>query len=174
METYHKPREFVFDQEYRQNWERAVKSIPLNDIDQPIIKLVQNISELEHCYTQQCCYGHFIHAGQPDPLGVNRLAEYSKTSEIKYHIAYMAFCIENSNSGRKLIENLKNLVDIDPEYVQFLSANWFWDQTVNSYQIQVEPERFKREDRAVVSVDEALHLEKVRDKLYSKLADILV
>jgi hypothetical protein len=177
METYHKPREFVFNPVYRKNWADAVKSIPLNDIDLPIKKLVQNISKLEHCYTQQCCYGHFIHEGQPDPLGINRLAKFSQTTEIKYHIAYMAFCIENSDSGRNLIKNLKNLknlVDIDRDYIQFLSADWFWDQTVNSYQIQVEPERFKREDRAVVSIDEALHLEKIRDKLYSGLEDIFI
>jgi hypothetical protein len=59
-----------------------------------------------------------------------------------------------------------------PGYIQFGSAGWFWEQAVNTYQIQVVPDREKDKDHLQVTYDEAVRLEEVRDLLILKLAAI--
>ena len=71
---------------------------------------------------------------------------------MEYKIAYIAFCIENSLLGRKLFESLKEITAIDPEYVQFCCAEWFWKRQINSYALQVEPDRLKRKDTAIINL----------------------
>jgi hypothetical protein len=64
---------------------------------------------------------------------------------------------------------LEDLTGIDPEYVQFGCAEWFWERQVNSYVLQVEPERYKMRDKVGVSFQEALHIERVRDRFFHEL-----
>jgi len=92
---------------------------------------------------------------------------------VEYRIAYIAFCIENSPLGRGLFESLKEITVIDPENVQFCCAKWFWKIQVNSYALQVEPDRFKRKDTATVDFKEALHIEKVRNEFFVRLGELL-
>jgi len=94
-------------------------------------------------------------------------------TRVEYRIAYIGFCIENSVSGKKLYEALKEVTAIDPKNVQFCCAEWFWEQQVNSYALQVEPERFKHMDKTTLDYREALHIEKIRNEFFSRLEALL-
>ena len=105
-------------------------------LDAPIVYLVRGFNRLPQCFTQQSCYGHFVHKGQTDIHNLDPLPEREIQTKVEYRIAYVAFCIENSMSGRTLFEGLKEMTTIDPQSIQFGCAQWFWKQQVNSY---VEP-----------------------------------
>ena len=62
---------------------------------------------------------------------------------------------------------------LDARYVQFGSPGWFWDQYPNSYALQVQPERFRLQDRAVMPHEEALLVQAVRDGFFARLREIL-
>ncbi len=68
-----------------------------------------------------------------------------------------------------MFQQLKDIPSIDPEYVQFGCAEWFWERHVNSYALQVEPIRHMTKDRLSVDYREALHIEKIRDKFFTNL-----
>ncbi len=44
-------------------------------------------------------------------------------------------------SRRDSFHDLRQIPAIDPEYIQFGCAEWFWEAQVNSYALQVEPMR---------------------------------
>jgi len=94
-------------------------------------------------------------------------------AKVEYRIAYIALCIENSLLGRVLFNALNKITAIDPENVQFCCADWFWKRQVNSYALQVEPDRFKRKDTAVLDYKEALHIEKIRNEFFIRLYELL-
>jgi len=56
---------------------------------------------------------------------------------VNYRIAFIAFVLETSKNGFALCRYLKTSASWNPWYIQFGSAGWFWDQSVNTYQIQV-------------------------------------
>ena len=70
-------------------------------------------------------------------------------------------------------EALSNIKLADPENIQFCSAEWFWKRQVNSYALQVQPDRFKDKDRAFLDYKEALHIEKVRNTFFVQLQELL-
>lgn len=93
--------------------------------------------------------------------------------EVEYRIAYVAFCLEESTAGRRLRGLLQRVTEIDPAYVQFGSPEWFWEhQQVNSYALQVEPERFGNQDVAVLEYREALHVQEVRGRFFARLREV--
>jgi hypothetical protein len=142
-------------------------------IDMPIRDLVKGFNRLPYCFTLQCCYGHFVYSGQQDPCDIEPLPTGATIGKVRYRIAYMAFCIENSAEGRSLFESLKAIPAVDPENVQFGCAQWFWNRQVNSYVLQVEPDRFKREDTAIIDFNEALHIETIRNECFSSLVGLI-
>jgi hypothetical protein len=92
---------------------------------------------------------------------------------VEYRIAYIAFCIENSALGKALFAALKGITAIDRENVQFCCAEWFWKRQINSYALQVEPDRFKHKDTAIIDFKEALHIEKIRNEFFIRLYELL-
>ena len=91
----------------------------------------------------------------------------TKTIEkVEYRIAYFAFCIDHNELGRKLLKALGEITAIDSENIQLCSAEWFWKRQVNSYALQVEPDRFKHKDTAILDYKEALHIENIRNKFF--------
>jgi len=92
---------------------------------------------------------------------------------VEYSIAYIALCIENSDWGRMFFDALKGIADIEPENIQFCCAEWFWKRQVNSYALQVEPDRFKFEDKAILDYKEALKIEKIRNEFFVQLKELL-
>ena len=81
--------------------------------------------------------------------------------------------MESSDLGRMLFGALKEITVIDPENIQFCCAEWFWKRQVNSYALQVEPDRFKFEDKAILDYKEALSIEKIRDEFFVRLKELL-
>ena len=66
-----------------------------------------------------------------------------------------------------------SITAVDPENIQFFCADWFWERQVNSYALQVEPDRFKDQDRAKLDYAEALKVEKVRNEFFTSLSTLL-
>ena len=102
-----------------------------------------------------------------------RLPISADIREIKYRIACIAVCIENSRKGKGLLRDLEQIPLIDPDYIQFRCAEWFWERQVNSYVLQVVPERFVRQDKYLIDYREAIRIERIRDSFFAALDDVL-
>jgi hypothetical protein len=102
------------------------------------------------------------------------LANYSADTIVEYRLAYVAFCIRDCKDGQRLREDFRWLVHIDPKNIQFGSPEWFLHEHVNSYALQVEPERFQYKDTAQVGIEEALVLEKTRNTVFEKLRSLVL
>ena len=172
METFATQREFVEHSSFARDRERNTSNLPVKDIDAPILDVILEFAELEHCFTQQCCFGHFVHAEQPDVESLLPLPAHD-VGEVTYRIAYLALCIEHSAAGKRLREALAGIASVDGEYVQFGSPGWFGDRYPNSYALQVEPDRFQFQDQAVVPYSEALHIQRVRDLVFERVRSVL-
>jgi hypothetical protein len=92
---------------------------------------------------------------------------------VRYRIAYIAFCLENSQRGLALRDSLSRVTAIDSGYVQFGSADWFWEQWVNSYALQVEPIAQQLKDEAILEIAEALRIQRARDLFFSELRELM-
>ncbi|MEN8005726.1 MAG: hypothetical protein ABFS42_01875 [Candidatus Krumholzibacteriota bacterium] len=172
MESFAKAREFVEHRGYVRVRQKSIAALKLASIDDPIKDIIEGFAELPHCFTLQCCYGHFLctpeqdlHNFEPIPLGFSGRATY--------RIAYIAFCLENSRRGKALRQSLARLPAIDPDYIQFGSADWFWERWVNSYALQVEPKAHMLKDEAVLGPVEARHTQAVRDHFFGELRVLL-
>ena len=173
METFTELKELVENPHYQVQKQKALFNLNDDMIDMPIVNLINRFNELPYCFTLQSCYGHFVYNGKKDPHNLDPLPSEKIIGKVEYRIAYVAFCIENSASGRRLFEALKEITAIDPQYVQFCCAEWFWKRQINSYALQVEPDRFKSKDTAVIDFKEALHIEKTRNTFFVRLYELL-
>ena len=174
METFAEPKELVKNLRYQEQRHESLAGLTDKMIDTPLIKLIKDINNLPYCFTLQCCYGHFIYNSQNDTHNLEPLPLTDKIDRVEYRIAYIAFCIENSASGRSLIAAFNRITDIDPENTQFCSAGWFWERQVNSYALQVEPDRFKHKDKVILDYREALHIEKIRNEFFVQLKELFL
>jgi len=174
LETFTEPKELVKDLRYQEQRKESLAGLTDSMIDTPIIRLIKNINSLPYCFTLQCCYGHFIYNSQNDIHNLEPLPLTDKIDRVEYRIAYIAFCIENSASGRSLIAALNRITDIGPENIQFCSAEWFWERQVNSYALQVEPVRFKHKDKVILDYREALHIDKIRNEFFVQLKELFL
>jgi hypothetical protein len=173
LETFTEPKALVENPHYQDQRQKSLASLHDGMIDKPIIELITAFNKLPYCFTLQCCYGHFIYSGQNDPHNLEPLPLTDTIARVEYRIAYIALCIENSDLGRMLFDALKGIADIDPENIQFCCAEWFWERQVNSYALQVEPDRFKFEDKAILDYQEALKIEKIRNEFFVQLKELL-
>jgi hypothetical protein len=142
-------------------------------IDVPIIGLIKGFNTLPSCLTLQSCYGHVACKGQKDSHNLEPLPVKDTIAKVGYRIACIAFCIENSLLGRRLLETLQTITALDPENIQFCCAEWFRKRQVNSYALQVEPDRLKWKDTALLGYKEALHIEKIRNEFFPRLYELV-
>ena len=174
MKTFTEPNGLVDNPRYDQQRQASLSAMDIGTIDPPIVDIMKSFRELPCCFTLQSCSGHFIYADQQDRDSIERLPTSDDgIATVRYRIAYVALCLENSPSGRELLEDLMDIPAADPEFIQFGSADWFWDRQVNSYVLQVEPTRYVNKDWVLVGYREALHLQKVRDSFFSELRRVL-
>ena len=172
MQTLTEARQFVSNPGYLEDRQATLRALDMSTIDAPIASIVKGLNDLPQCFTLQTCFGHFVCSQDQDSRTLDRLpAEHS--GDVRYRIAYMAFCLENSRSGREFRAALEALPEIDPEYIQFGSADWFWERYLNSYVLQVEPLRFKMKDEALIGCEEAQRIQKVRDVFYKRVESLL-
>lgn len=172
METFAEPREFVKHESYVRDREKVVSALDPGTIDPPILDIIEGFAGAPHCFTLQSCFGHFMWNGQSDPRSFQAVPE-SDVGSVRYNIAYLALCIEHSRAGARLRECLRGVCAVDKEYVQFASPGWFWEQYPNSYGLQVEPKRFRFQDRAVLPCNEARHVQTVRDQFFVRLREVV-
>ena len=174
METFTESKKLVKNLRYQEQRQESLASLTDSIIDIPLIELIKDINNLPYCFTLQCCYGHFIYNSQNDTHNFDPLPNTDKIDRVEYRIAYISFCIEDSASGRSLIAALNRITDIDPDNIQFCSADWFWERQVNSYSLQVEPYRFKDKDKVILDYREALHIEKIRNEFFVQLKELFL
>ena len=178
METFTPPRPFVPHPGYKRDRERSLQSlqqeIEKNAIDPPLLPLVRECMAVPHCFTMQCCYGHFVHRLEPDPDNLAPISRYTQeVGSIRYRIAYLAFCLDDSPDGHHLYSELEGIAGLDPAFIQFGSADWFWDQVPNTYCLQLEPERMRDADSGDVKWDEALRIEEIREPFFAGIREII-
>jgi len=159
-----------YDSERRKALEDLENEISNGSIDAPTMDIVEQFTRMPYCYTLQSCWGHFMVKHCVDDRNIRRVAEIGpKGDSLHYRIAYIALCIQNSSEGRALLADMKATPQVDPEFIQFGCADWFWETCVNSYVLQVSPLRNAHEDHFDVSIDEALRIEQARDRFYERL-----
>jgi hypothetical protein len=173
METFAEPKELVDNPGYPDERSTILAGLSDDMLDAPVIDIVNGFNALPHCFTIQSCYGHFLYGDQQDDDNLDDLPIFGIPGEIEYRIAYICLCIEYSDAGRGLLESLRSVPDIDPDYVQLCSADWFWERQVNTYALQVEPDRFKHQDKAFIDYKEALHIEDVKKRFFGELRTII-
>jgi len=179
VETYTEARPLVsspnYDSDRRNALEGLRAEISKDSIDEPTLDVLERFARLPFCYTLQSCFGHFTREPCTDDRNTNRVADIGGTGiTLHYRIAYIALCIQNSVQGRVLLEELGAIRNIDPDYIQFGSADWFWKTCVNSYILQVSPFRSACQDHFDVSIEEALRLERTRDRFFDGLRELLL
>ena len=173
METFAAPKKMVENSYFPQQRKRCLANLSDDMLDPPIIDIVHYFNQLPFCFTLQSCCGHFLYNGQKNPQNLNRLPAIKTIAGVEYRIAYIAFCIENSVSGKKLLKRLEKITLANPQNIQLCSAEWFWQKQVNSYALQVQPDRFKKKDSAYLDYQEALAIEKIRDVFFTRLEELL-
>ena len=174
METFIEPREFVENPQYSQDRQRTLEALDMSSIDEPIVDIVAGFAALPHCFPLQSCYGHFVCAPDQDSRTIDPVPP-GYAGMVRYRIAYVAFCLENSPHGRLLREFLARVTAVEPGYVQFGTPDWYWRhlRMVNSYALQVEPIAHQLEDEAMLGLAEALHTLRARDLFFAELRAVL-
>ena len=157
---------------YQDQRQTSLTNLSDEMIDAPIIDLIKGFNKLSYCFTMQSCCGHFVYDDQKDPYNFEPLPISEIIDRVEYRIAYICLCIENSDSGRGLLKSLNEITAIDPENIQFCCADWFWNKQVNSYALQVQPDRFKHKDSAILDYREALQIEKIRNEFFIQLREL--
>jgi len=178
MDTFIPARPFTHHPGYlsdRKNAQRELEmEILKGSIDPPLLPLIRECIPITHFFTVQCCYGHFVHDLEPDTENLVLPSRYlGKVETVTYRLAYLAVCIQDNGRGREFYADLEALAEENPDYFQFGSADWFWEGMVNTYCIQLEPERFKAKDSAVISLREALVIEELQKVFFNRLAEII-
>ena len=172
METFTEAKTLVRNDGYAAERQAALDSLDLSAIDAPIVDIVEAFLPLTHCFTLQCCSGHFLTAPGQDEHSLAPIPDGFRGT-VHYRIAYVAFCVDTGDRGRAFLQRLSRVPEIDPAYVQFGSADWFWDQWVNSFTLQVEPTAHRFKDQAVLTAGEAMQTRRARDRFFEELRRVL-
>lgn len=172
METYAPPRPLQPNPGFRRQREAALRALDLSAVDEPVRGLVRSLNRLPHCFTLQSCYGHFVWADCGDPHNLRALPAADPGGLITYRIAYLALAVDDRAEGRDLLRDLGSLERIAPGYVQLGTADWFWTRQVNSFALQVEPERLRSLDQAALTYQEALRVQEARSRFFESLEEL--
>ena len=177
MQTFTEEKPLVgnpdFEQQRAEAHQQLQELIQAQEIDSPLVPLLCRFRAVPHCFTIQSCYGHFVHEQEPDIKNTARLEPYAgSVTCVEYRLAYMAFVVRNDGAGQSFLRDLRGMPALNPGYVQFGCAEWFWARQVNSYVVQVEPVWGRDTDSLEVDISVALRLEDVRDRFFDQLNDI--
>ncbi len=170
MQTYTKTRPIEDNPDFEAQRDAAREALDLSTVDEPMVRLIQDLNRLPHVFTQQCCFGHFVGDGETDTSTLAPPPPMGK-KPMEYRLAYLAFCVSDDDRGRAFLERVRDLRDLDPKYIQVCSADWFWDQQVNSFAIQVSPKRMRKLDSMTLDGKEIRHVSHVRTQLWRRFSD---
>jgi len=174
LETYTEPNKMVENLLFQEQRLKILSTLPETRIDEPMVEIVTAFNKLPYCFTLQCCYGHFVYKNDKRSYSTKPLSVMAPDSRVEYQIAYIAFCIENNPSGRSLFKSMEAIPGDDHQNIQFCGAEWFWERQVNSYALQVEPDRFKHKDSVTLDFEEALLIENVRNAFFVRLKELFL
>jgi hypothetical protein len=174
MQTFIEPLALVDNPRYAAQRRRALDGLQESMLDAPIVDIVSGLNRLSCCFTLQSCHGHFVFPGQPDPHNVEPLPTDEVRAAIEYRIAYLALCVEYGGPGVALLRALRGITSLNPEFIQFGCATWFWERQVNSFVLQVEPWRCRFQDTATLDYPEALVVQAVREVFFNRLRTVVV
>jgi len=172
METFNEAREFVKNAHYDDARHESLAVLKAASIDKPIVDIIAGFATLPHCFTLQCCSGHFIHTSEQNPHTIEPIPP-GHSGMVRYRIAYIAFCIENSARGKTFRHSLSQVPAVAPGYVQFGSADWFWKSQVNSYALQVMPDAHQCKDETILDTSEALKTKESRGLFFREMRTLL-
>lgn len=172
METYTAPKPFEDYPEFQRDRQLALDMLDIALIDDPLVGLIKDLNQIPYLFTLQCCHGHFQTTDGEEISDFDASGSINKLNKLEYRLAYIVFCIENSSSGKFFAQQLQDIpLTVKHGLVQFCSAQWFWDQWLNSYVLQVMVPRFKDKDTCVIDVHEADKIKQARDIFYAYLKD---
>ena len=113
METFTEARTLVRNDGYAAERQAALEALDLSAVDAPIVDIVEAFRPLPHCFTLQCCYGHFLTTPGRTTTAWRRSPD-GFTGTVRYRIAYVAFCVDTDDRGRALLEKLSRVPESDP------------------------------------------------------------
>jgi hypothetical protein len=172
VETFTEPKPFVEDERYAERRAEALAELDPDSIDGPMRRIVEGFAAVPHCFTLQSCCGHFVFPGNMLERNLNCLPP-EDCGQVRYRIAYIALCIENSEAGRRLRDALERVPAAAPECIQFGSVDWFQQWYPNNFALQVEPYRLRFKDETMLEYGEALRIEECRDLFLKRLEDLV-
>ncbi|OQX14038.1 MAG: hypothetical protein BWK76_15270 [Desulfobulbaceae bacterium A2] len=172
MKTFTRPREFVENPRYAQERREAMTALDPASINEPLADIIAGFAALPHCFTLQSCYGHFLWLPGQDAHSLESVPP-DHAGPVRYRIAYIAFCLEHSTCGQALRDALADIPAVAPDFIQFGSADWFWERWLNSYTLQVEPAGQQHLDEAILNPAEALRCQEVRQLFCQRLRTML-
>jgi hypothetical protein len=167
METFTRPRPLIDNPDFAAHRVAALDALDTAAVDAPLRDLISALNRLEHSFTLQCCWGHFRGPGEdppqdnPPPRG---------RADLEYAVAYLALAVRDDAAGEAWLETLRGLKMAEPRFVQFGSADWFWERQINSYVLQVGPKKSRRLDRMTVDGKQARLIAHARTRLFRELA----
>ena len=173
METFTALKDFVDNPDFHVQRKKFLSNLDISTIDAPLVEIIRGFARLSYCFTLQSCYGHFLYSSQKNSYNIEPLPISDSIDGVEYRIAYIALCLDNNELGRALFRDLSEIPKIDPEYIQFGCAEWFWVRQVNSYALQVEPKRYMVKDKITINYQEALHIQKIRNKFFKELKEMV-
>jgi len=166
LETFTKYKPLIENSDFTIQKEAALSSLDIRTVDEPIRNVITALNDIPFCFTIQSCFGHFVFGKQKNPKNLHPLPQTEIIGDIEYRIAYVAVCVQRSEPVARFLSELSDIQKIDPRYIQFGCANWFWERQVNSYVIQVEPERYSERDSARIPYREAKHIEELKRDVF--------
>ena len=144
------------------------------DIEEPIIEVIDSLNKLPFCFTIQSCFGHFLFENKPASTTYYLPEKTTRTRNCKYRISYVAIRVDGSQEARGLLSLLRDIPStINKEYIQFGCAEWFWEQHINSFVIQVQPRDRSNVDSLLVTTEEAQLIQAVRDRFWEVMESTL-
>lgn len=173
MQTFVAQRDFAEHDDYEKQRTTTLRNLDLSKIDSTFVEIIKTLNSIPHCFTLQCCSGHFFNARHRLDTVDDCLFERNVSGTTQYTIAYIAVCVQKCMFGQGLIERLKKIASMDPGYIQFGCAQWFWQKTVNSYVLQVEPREYRYKDIISLDYPMAIRVQKARDLFMSELQHLV-
>lgn len=166
LETFTAAKPLINNANFAIQRQAALSSLDIHAIDEPIRDVIKALNRVSFCFTIQSCFGHFVFGKRTDPRNLELLPQRKVPDSIEYRIAYVALCVHKSAPAARFLNELSDIQKINPQYIQYGCAHWFWERHVNSYVIQVEPERHSDKDSIRINYREAKHIEELKRDVF--------
>ncbi len=175
METFCAAKDLRENPGFAQKKQRSLRELDPGILDPEMKDLVVACNQIPHCYTLQSCSGHIVIPRDAPPEDWQRLPVTEPPGKAMYQLAYLALVVRDDADGRGLLDGLAAIATTNPDFIQMGSADWFWKEQgqVNSYVLQVSPQRFQHQDHFEMQCEEAFLWLAARGEFMAGLGDLL-